>query len=187
MFEGVSFVLPVKFKTKWFAERCQRSFGGVRFGSLERNVMHFGGRGPPPFSRAVAFAHNGRAIGVHGNAHLGRIDGQKRPSVFACQDAAGLYRLAVPGIKTKDAIGFRDREPAFDVGELTTIGHACADVPAVEAAPQRLHLFCREAHHRVLTLRTGSGSERATPLMSAPSLSSLSKPSRLSRGGTGCQ
>ena len=62
--------------------------------------------------------------------------------VFPRQHAAGLHGLAVPAIKAKDPVGFRDRVPAFDVGELAAIGLARADVPAVEAAPQRLHLFC---------------------------------------------
>ena len=53
------------------------------------------------------------------------------------------------------------------------MGLTRADVPAVEATPQRLQLFCGETHHRVLTLKTGSGLERVTPLMSVPSLSSL--------------
>jgi hypothetical protein len=54
---------------------------------------------------------------------------------------SGLYRFAAPGIEAEDPVGLGEREPAFDVGELAAIGHACADVPAVEAAPQRLHLF----------------------------------------------
>jgi hypothetical protein len=35
-----------------------------------------------------------------------------------------------------------------------------SDFPAIEIAPQRLHLFCSEAHQRVLTLKTGSAFER---------------------------
>ena len=42
----------------------------------------------------------------------------------------------------------------------------------IKIPPQRLHLLCREAHHRVLTLKIGSGSDRATPVISAPCLSS---------------
>jgi CRP-like cAMP-binding protein len=60
----------------------------------------------------------------------------------AQERVAGFDGLAVPAIKAKDPVGFRDRVPAFDIGELASIGLARADVPAVEAPPQRLQLFC---------------------------------------------
>ena len=34
------------------------------------------------------------------------------------------------------------RVPTFDIGEFAAMGFTRADVPAVEAAPQRLQLFC---------------------------------------------
>src|SRR6516165_4330327 len=122
----------------------------------------------------MALAHDGCSLGLHGDAHLGDIDGKKRSTAFPRQDATRLDRLPAPGIKAKDAVGFRDRKPAFDIREVATIGRPRANVPAAEATPQRLHLLCCETHYFVLTLKTGSGLERVTPSMSVPSLSSLS-------------
>ena len=51
-----------------------------------------------------------------------------------------------------------------------------------EVALQRLRLLCGKTHHFVLTLKTGSGWDRATPLTSAPPLRSLSSSCRLRRG-----
>ena len=62
-----------------------------------------------------------------------------------------------------------------------------ADLPAVEILLQRFYLFCCEAHHRTRTLRTGSGFERVTPFISAPSLSSLRSSCRFSLGVRGSQ
>ena len=51
------------------------------------------------------------------------------------------------------------------------------DVPAVESAPQCLHLFFCEAHQRVLTLNTGSGLERVHTRDFAPLPHKASGPS----------
>src|SRR5262245_1885877 len=112
---------------------------------------------------------------MHSNAHFGGIDREDRAAIFPRQDTPSFHGLPAPGIEAKDTVGFRDRIPAFDIGQLAPVHFAPANVPAAEATPQRLHLFCCETHHRVLTLRTGSGSDKATPLISAPSLSSLNR------------
>src|SRR5262245_42030729 len=134
----------------------------------------------------MAFANDGCAVGPHRNPHPGSIDCKERPSIFTCEHTAGLDRLSIPAVKAKDSVGFRDRVPAFNIGELAPIGLACADIAVVEIAPERFDLFCREAHF-VLTLRNGSGLERATPSISDPSLSSLIKTWRFNRGSPGCQ
>ena len=79
---------------------------------------------------------------LNGNADLGDIDSDEAAAIFPSEDAAGFDGFPAPAIKAKDPIGFRDRVPAFDIGELAAIGLARADLPAVEIAPQRLYLFC---------------------------------------------
>ena len=59
---------------------------------------------------------------------------------------------------------------------------ARAGMAVIEIAPQRLCLFCWEAHHRVLTLDTGSGSDRATPAISGACLISCANSWRLRPG-----
>ena len=90
----------------------------------------------------MAFPNDGCAIGLDGDPHLGDIDGEEGAAVFPGQNATGFDGLSAPAIKAEDPVGLRDRVPAFDIGELTAMGLAGADLPAVEISPQRLHLFC---------------------------------------------
>ena len=78
----------------------------------------------------------------HGNANFGDIDSEKRAAIFPCQDTPSFRGLPAPGIEAKDAVGFRDRIPALDIGQFAPFHCARANVPAAEATPQRLHLFC---------------------------------------------
>src|SRR5450759_3088633 len=120
----------------------------------------------------MAFPNNGRAIRMNGDPDPGEVDRQECAPIFAGKHTAGLDRLPVPAIESEDPVCFRDGVPAFDIGKLAAMGLTGADMTVIQIAPQRLHLFCCEAHHRVLTLKTGSGFESATPAISAPCLSS---------------
>ena len=79
---------------------------------------------------------------MHCNPHFGDVDGQECAAVFSGKHAAGFDRLPVPAVKAEDTVGFRDRVPAFNIREFAAIGLAGADMPVIEIAPQRLHLFC---------------------------------------------
>src|SRR5450756_242633 len=135
----------------------------------------------------MTFAYDCCAIRMNRDPDSGDIDRHEGPAVLAGMDATGLNRLPVPTIKTEDPVGLRNRVPAFDVGQFAAMGLAGADIKVIEIAPQRLHLFCREAHHRTLTLRTGSGLERVAPATSAPPLRSRAKTWRRRRGSPGSQ
>src|SRR5665811_1917286 len=123
----------------------------------------------------MALPNYGRAVRMHGYPDPGEVDRQEAPPVLAGKDATGLNRLPVPPVKSEDPVGLRDRVPALDIGQLTAMGLTGPDMTVIEIASQRLHLFCCEAHHRVLTLKTGSGFERVTPAISAPPLRSHAK------------
>src|SRR5262244_3033494 len=110
------------------------------------------------------------AASLHRNPHTGRIDSNEGAAIFPGEDATGFNCLPAPAIKAENAVGFRNCIPSLDVRELAPTGFAGADVTMIEVTPQCFHLFCREAHHFVLTLKTGSGFERATPAISAPCL-----------------
>ena len=77
-------------------------------------------------------------VGLDRNPHFGDIDGQEGAAIFPGKDTAGFDGFSAPAIEPKDPIGLRDREPAFDIGELAAIGLARADLAAIEVSPQRL-------------------------------------------------
>ena len=60
----------------------------------------------------------------------GDIDREEGPTVFAGEHTARLEGLSIPSVEPEDAIGFRDRVPAFDVRKLTAIGLPGADMTA---------------------------------------------------------
>ena len=82
-------------------------------------------------------------IRMNGDPDPGEVDRQEGPAVLAGKDATGLDRLPVPPIEPKDPVGFRDRIPAFDVGQLAAMGLTRPDMAVIEVAPQRLQLSCR--------------------------------------------
>ena len=90
----------------------------------------------------MTFSENSYTIGLDCNPHPGGVDGQKRTTVFPGEDTARLGCFSIPAVKAKDPVGFRDRIPALDVGELAPVGLACADIALIEIAPQRFRLFC---------------------------------------------
>ena len=90
----------------------------------------------------MAFANDGRAVGVHRDPDPGDIDREEAPTVFTGEHTARFERLSIPPVEPEDAIGFRDRVPAFDIEELSAIGLAGADITVIEVAPQCFHLFC---------------------------------------------
>ena len=69
--------------------------------------MHFAGGRAATFARAVAFPNDGGAMGVHGDADRGGVDGEEVAAVFAGEYAFGLDRLLIPAVKAKDPIGRR--------------------------------------------------------------------------------
>src|SRR5262245_26784496 len=74
MFEDALPVLPVQLKPKRFAEGRQRPFCGIGLSRLESNVVHFTRRVATALAGTMAFTDDRRAIGLHGNAHLGDVD-----------------------------------------------------------------------------------------------------------------
>ena len=92
--------------------------------------MDLAGGGASAFTCAVTFANDGCAVGLHRNPHSGDIDREEGAAVFTGEDTAGFEGLPAPAIKAEDSIGFRDRVPAFDVGEFAAIGFAGADIAA---------------------------------------------------------
>src|ERR1035437_1267155 len=120
----------------------------------------------------MAFTNNGCPIRMNGDPNSCDVDHQETPAVLAGKDTFGFDGLPVPAIKPEDPVGLRDGVPALEIGEFPAMGLAGADMPVIGFMPQRLHLFCREAHHRTLTLKTGSGLERVAPATSAPPLRS---------------
>ena len=149
--------------------------------------MHLAGGRPVAFPGAMALADDGRAVCMHGEPDPGCIDGEEGATVLAGKDAFGFNRLPIPAVKAEDPIGLRDGVPALDIGEFPAMGLSGTDMGTVRLPPQRLQLFCRKAHQRVLTLKTGSGLERVAPATSAPPLRSLAKTWRLRRGSPGSQ
>ena len=90
---------------------------------------------PATFTRTMPFADDCRSFSHNGDAHLGDIDCNEAAAIFAGEDATGFHRFPVPAVEAENAVRLRDRKPALDVGELTTIDFAGADLPAVEIAP----------------------------------------------------
>ena len=88
----------------------------------------------------MSFPDDGCAISLNGDPHFGDIDGDKGAVVLPRKHTTRFYRFAAPAVEAEDAVGFRDRVPALDVGELASIGLAGADLPAVEIAPEGLTL-----------------------------------------------
>ena len=82
----------------------------------------------------MALTNNGRATRMHRDSNPGDIDRQEGPTVLAGKDATGLDRLPVPAIEPKDPVGFRDRIPAFDVGQLAAMGLTRPDMAVIEVA-----------------------------------------------------
>ena len=178
---------PIKRKSERFAERGECTLGGVGFSRLEGRVVNLTGRGAATFTRSMTFPDDCCAVRVHRYPDTGRVDRKKRSSIFARKYATGLDRFPIPAVESEDPVRFRDRVPSLNVGERPAIrlrvygrsgGRDCAAAPS-PVLPR--------AHQRVLTLKTGSGLDRATPSISAPPLSSLSSPCRSSRGALGCQ
>src|SRR5262245_49178010 len=133
---------PIKREPKRFAEGGQGALSGIGFRSLQRGVVHLTGGGATPFTRAVTLSNDGCTAGLHRNPYPRSIDSKEGAAIFPGEDTTGFDRLPAPTIKTKDAVGFRDRVPALDIGEFAPIGFAGADVTVVEIAPQGFELFC---------------------------------------------
>jgi hypothetical protein len=84
--------------------------------------VHLAGRCSAAFAGAMALTNDGCTIRMHGDPDPGEVDRQEGPAVLAGKDATGLDRLPVPPIEPEDPVGFRDRVPAFDVGQLAAMG-----------------------------------------------------------------
>src|SRR5450759_2289286 len=93
----------------------------------------------------MALTNDGCAIRMHGDPDPGEVDRQEGPAVLAGEDTAGFDRLPVPTIEPKDPVGFRDRIPAFDVGQLAAKGLTRPDMAVIEVAPQVTPAQCRAA------------------------------------------
>src|SRR4029078_8775549 len=126
----------------------------------------------------MPLTNNRRAVRQDGDAHLGDIDRGAMSAIFPGKDAAGLNGFTAPTVKAKYAVGLGNRQPAFDIRELAAVCLARANMPSVQVTLQGGKLFDREAHHFTLTLRTGSGLDRATPSIAAPVLRSPNKSCR---------
>src|SRR5262245_49287901 len=181
------FVFAIKLKPEGSAERSQGAFGGIGFRSLQRGVVHLTRRRATAFTRTVTFANDRCTIGGNRNADPGRVHSEEGATIFSCEDTTGFDGFAAPTIKAEYSVGFRNRVPALDIREFAPIGFAGADVTWIDVTTQGFHLFCGEAHHRTLTLKTGSGLERITPAISVPCLRSVANPCRLRRGSRGSQ
>src|SRR5450631_426349 len=139
---GYDSSVRIERQTKGFPECCKCAFGGVRFCSLDGDIVDLARGRSSTFTRAVAFTNGCRATCVHGNPHSGDIDGEECAAVFAGEDTAGFKGLSAPPIESENSISFRDRIPAFDIVERTAIRFSSADIAVIEIAPQRLDLFC---------------------------------------------
>ena len=123
---------------------------------------------------------------MHRDAHFGDIDGDKSAAIFTGENAAGFDRLPAPGIESKDPIGFRNGIPALDIGELAAVGLARPDLPPSSGRRSACSCFAEKpitAPSRSILVPDWRGDA----LISAPSLSSLSRAWRLSLGSPGCQ
>src|SRR5262249_51439211 len=119
----------------WFDKGGNASFGRVGFGGLQGDVVNFPWRRTATFSGTVSFSNDGCTAGLDRDPHFSDIDGDKGAAIFSGQHAARFHRLSVPAIKPEDAVGLRDREPTFDIGEFPAINLAHADLPAIQFSP----------------------------------------------------
>jgi hypothetical protein len=90
----------------------------------------------------VTLSNDDCAAGLHRNPYPGDVDRKEGAAIFPGEDTTGFNRFPAPSIKAKDAVGFRNRVPALDVGEFAPIGFAGADVTLIEIASQGFDLFC---------------------------------------------
>ncbi len=104
--------------------------------------MNLARRGATAFARSMAFTNDGRAVCMYGDPHPRDVNGDEDPAVFTREHTAGFERLPAPAVESENPIGFRDRIPALQIGQLATIGLTGADMTAVGITPQCLHLFC---------------------------------------------
>ena len=93
-------------------------------------------------TRTVAFPDDDCTVRLNSDAHFSGIDCNEAAAVFPGQDTLGVDRLTAPAVKTEDTIGFCDRVPTFNVGQLAAMDFTRADMARVEVALERLHLFC---------------------------------------------
>ena len=133
---------PDRARDRTVSEGRQRPFGGVGFGGFERDVVHLARRCAAAFTGAMAFPNDGCAVCMNGDPDPGEVDRQECAPIFAGKDATGFDGLPVPAVKPKDPVGFRNRVPALQIGELPAIGLTGADKPVIGLAPQRADLFC---------------------------------------------
>ena len=169
------------------AEGGQRPLGGVGLGRLEGAVMNLARRATMSLAGAVAVADDGAAGRAHGDPHPGGVDRGKAAARLAAEQALGLDGLAVPAVEAEDAVGLGQHIPALDIGEFLAVPDPGFDVAGRDAAGERPHLAVGEAHHRTLTLSTGSALESVTPGTASPFLRSLISPMRSRRGSRASQ
>jgi hypothetical protein len=92
-----------------------------------------------------------QATGGHSDADASGVgDAPARP-LLSANGALGLGHAAdrdglpLPAVKPKDAIGFRDQLPTFEVVDLSAPLLPLADIRPIEGGSQRSHLLGGEA------------------------------------------
>ena len=174
--QGSIFILAIELKSE------RSPLGGVGLGSLKGCVVGFAWGGSPTFSRSMPLPYNRRSTGLNGDAHFRDVNGKECTEVLAREHTARIQGLAVQASKPKIRLA---SEIAYQPSMYESSRPFASRVRMLRLLrPRRNACVC---HHFVLTLNTGSGLERATPLIPAPPLRSLSSPCRSRRGSVGSQ
>ncbi len=149
--------------------------------------MHLAREFSTAFSRPVSLPDDADPVRLNREPDLGRVHSREVAAVLSREHAFGFDRLPAPAVKAEDPVRLCDDVPAFELGELAAVRLPDTDVALIDLASQRRDLFAGEAHHRTLTLRTGSGFEREAPATSLPCLRSEMSVARSSLGSLGSQ
>src|SRR5688572_10158145 len=97
--------------------------------------MGLTGGGGGGLSGTGAFPGNPHLSCPDRDAHADHISGRKAAAELLGPHTVARYRLAVPAIEAKDAVGLGDDMPALEIMQRDAIGLSLSNMPARQAAP----------------------------------------------------
>jgi hypothetical protein len=179
-------VLVVECQAEAISEGHEGALGGIGLGFLKGALVCFAQRVPGAVADAAALPGHEISTGADADAHARGIHTCLRFALDLVPNALRRYRLSVPPVKAKDAIGLSDRVPPFDIGEQFALMLPGFHEFLVQLAREQLDLVFPE-HHRVLTAIVTPPLPKAAPGTDWPALSAAKRKPRSGFGPCGLQ
>jgi hypothetical protein len=145
-------LLVIERQTKGIAKGHQRSFHRIGLGLLDGGLMGLAQVDVDAVASAGAFSNQGRKTsGCDGDADAGGVGDAPAGLLISADGSFGLGNaadgdgLALPAVKTKDAVGFRDYLPTLQIAHSAAALLPLADFGPIQRSGQGGELLGGEA------------------------------------------